>query len=78
MTCEHAASGCNSPEGECLGVCQNLTAARLERAYKGEVVKEVWLNGHGLEIVFSDGSSLLIAPPFAFKPAPAAKSGEVE
>lgn len=80
MTCTHAAGGCNYPEGECSGRCLNVAsssvAAKLEEAHKGKTIKEIWPNGHGLEIVFTDDSSLIIVPPFAFKPAPSVKSGD--
>lgn len=71
------ASGCNYPQGECLGACSvaapvSSLAARLETAHKGKTIKEIWPSGHGLEIVFNDDSSLTILPPFAFKSAPAA------
>ena len=75
MTCRHANGGCNYPEGECVGFCMNARlAASLEDTHSGKSIKEIWPNGQGLEIVFNDESSLLISHPFAFKPAPLAKT----
>lgn len=71
--CEHAASGCNAPQGECLGLCMPLSsqvAAELEVAHGGKVVKEVWPHGRGIEIVFSDNSSLTVPAGFVFHDVP--------
>lgn len=76
MSCSQASSGCNFPEGDCLGVCRPegmgsppTVAASLESRIKGKCIKEVWPHGPGVEIVFTDDSHLLITAPFAFKPA---------
>lgn len=34
MKCQHAPSGCNYPEGECLGVCMNKSPIQMAEHYK--------------------------------------------
>lgn len=46
MTCRHAASGCNYPEGECAGTCMRMKTAtkwmmKLEPGMPVEPVKPV-------------------------------------
>ena len=60
MTCQHATSGCNAPEGECLGLCQKKIAAGLEAQCAGKVLKEIWSHGGGFELVFGDGTAVTL------------------
>lgn len=73
MTCQHAESGCNAPEGECRGLCQKKSAAALEAQCAGKVLKEIWGNGAGFDLVFGDGSTVTL-PGTAGAPVTAAGS----
>lgn len=73
MTCNHAAGGCNYPEGECSGACVKNNPrprhAALEALHMGKTIKEIWPHDSGVEIVFTDDTTLVMAPPGATTPA---------
>lgn len=41
MRCQHAASGCNYPEGECAGLCDGKQHINRERSPKRRPVDQV-------------------------------------
>ncbi len=61
MTCQHAANGCNYPEGECFGVCMNrVQTQRLTIVYEVHSIghREALLHSTSSLIASSDGDAI--------------------